>query len=268
MSKSWIRQMWCSVLPLAALLFSPGAVAQGFSAMVTPPRIEAQVRPGETYRNVLEITHASPEGGRYTLETNDWVLKPDGAVDFQAALAPGSCRPWVVLESRALTMGPSSKKRYRFEVRVPENAPPGQCRFAIMLEGEPQAVKGDLALPVSGRLGIIVYLNIGEVQADLRILGLERGSAEGRPVPVLRVENVGTAHGRLEGLVEGKDASGKKVVFLPSGLPILPGETRQIALVPQGDRPEQPVIEVLFPVEFDGFLEWDGKKIDVRGRIE
>ena len=44
------------------------------------------------------------------------------------------------------------------------------------------------------------------------------------------VENTGTAHGRLSAFLSGTDAAGKKREFSPATLPILPGETRRIAL--------------------------------------
>ena len=59
----------------------------------------------------------------------------------------------------------------------------------------------------------------------------------GRKLPVLQVKNLGNAHGRLAGFLQGTDASGRRLEFEPSTLPILPLETRAIALTAT-ERPE------------------------------
>jgi hypothetical protein len=53
---------------------------------------------------------------------------------------------------------------------------------------------------------------------------------DGKLTPVLMVQNTGTAHGRLSAFLSGTDAAGIKREFSPTTLPILPGETRRIAL--------------------------------------
>src|SRR3546814_2484594 len=67
------------------------------------------------------------------------LFEPDATVEFSDALAPGSCRPWVGLEAAEINLAPNAKRRYRFEVRVPTDAPAGECRFAIMIEGDPRS---------------------------------------------------------------------------------------------------------------------------------
>jgi hypothetical protein len=51
---------------------------------------------------------------------------------------------------------------------------------------------------------------------------------------------------------------------MPAGLPILPGETRAIALGVQGD--DANAIDIAFPITIRGTLEWGGRStpLDVR----
>jgi len=250
---------------LAALfaLLPVCAAAQGFSALVSPPRFEDSAKPGTTYRNVVEISNLSPAPARYTLKTADWRLDAQGAAVFDEALAPGSCRPWVGLEAAQIEVGAQGKRRYRFEVAVPANAPAGECRFAILLEGEPEAVRGALAVPVSGRIGIIVYLAVGDAKAQLQTRATRVQRIDGRDLPVLEIHNAGNAHSRLEGLIDGTDAQGRKLAFAPSNLPILPGETRLIALQPQGDDPATPAPPVVYPLKLEGALDWDKQRLEL-----
>lgn len=244
---------------LALLALSSLAQAQ-FSAQIMPPRFEDSAKPGDVYREVIEISNIAPVPLRLTVATADWSLNADGGVAFQASLAENSCRPWTALEGTQIEVPPNGKRRFRFEVRVPQDAASQQCRFAVMFEGEPTPVPG-VAVPVAGRIGIIVYLDVGDARADLRVVGSGVVEEAGRPVPMLRVQNAGTAHGRLEGFIDATDATGERWTLTPSGNPILPGATRDIPLYPVVND-DDPVV-LTFPMKVAGRLEWRGRAIDI-----
>ena len=253
---------WLGLL-LSCLLPPLPAQALGFSVLVSPPRIEDSAKPGETYRNIIEITNVSENAAHMTVHTADWTLQADNGVQFSDALAPGSCRPWVGMEASEITLGGNAKRRYRFEVTVPADAPAGECRFAIMIEGDPEKLQGSVAMPVSGRIGVVVYLTIGDAAPRLQVAGHHVGTVDGNVVPVLSVRNTGNAHGRLEGYVSGTDARGKRYAFAPSTFPVLPGETRDIALVPEGDEAGASAPELAYPVVLKGRLDWGSQQLDV-----
>ncbi|MGO1073488.1 hypothetical protein [Lysobacter sp. CA199] len=244
------------------------ATAQGFSALVSPPRFEDRAGPGTVYRNVVEITNVSGAAARYSLKTADWHLDAQGSAVFDTALAPGSCRPWVGLEAAQIQVPANGKRRYRFEVAVPADAPVGECRFAILLEGDPEMLGGALALPVSGRIGIIVYLGIGDAAARLRLIGTTVGDVEGRKLPLLQVRNDGNAHTRLEGLIDGTDGNGRKLSFIPGSLPLMPGETRTIALNPQADDDASAAPTIVYPLQLKGALDWDKQRLPIDTRLD
>ena len=262
MNRSPLRLL-LSLASLLLVLAPVAASAQGFSALVTPPRFEDRAKAGTVYRNVIEITNVSSQTNRFHLKTNDWTFRPDATVDFSDALAPGSCRPWVGLEASEISIAAGAKRRYRFEVAVPADAPAGQCRFAIMLEGDSSQTGGDVSLPVAGRIAVIVYLTIGDAAANLEVLQAQAKVIERQRVPVLTVRNSGTAHGRLEGFLDGTPSQGRAIAFLPSSFPILPGETREVVLAPQADGPDSAPPVVTFPIQIKGRLEWDGKALPI-----
>lgn len=242
--------------------------AQGFSALVSPPRFEDSAKLGATYRNVIEISNVAGATSRFNIKTVDWKLRPDASVEFSDALTSGSCREWVALEGRDVSIGANAKKRFRFEVNVPKDTTMGQCRFAIMIEGEEDRPK-DSTVPVSvaGRIAVIVYLTLGDAKPVLTVVGAETATVDGRVLPAIRVSNTGNAHGRLEGFIDGQDGSGKKLTFLPSNLPIMPGETRLITLSPDGEgRNEQgPVLS--YPVRIKGSLEWGNMRTPIEANF-
>ncbi|MEO8676741.1 MAG: hypothetical protein ABI569_14285 [Casimicrobiaceae bacterium] len=255
---------------LAALLLALSGVpiavlAQGFAAMVSPPRFELPVKPGETTRQIVEITNADARPAIYRLHTADWTFDANATVTLTDALTPGSCRPWVAIERREIIVPAGGRYRYRFEVTPPADAT-GECRFALVLEGGGEAVDAGLNIkvPISGQIGVIVYATIAGAEPELEIVSTGVGLQDGRKLPMLRVKNSGRAHGRLAGFLSGTDASGKSLEFMPAGLPILPGETRAIALGVAGD--DANAVAIAYPITIRGTLEWGGRStpLDVR----
>jgi hypothetical protein len=254
----------CLVFAACTAAFSTGAAAQGFAAVVSPPRFELAAKPGETVRQVVEITNAGVLPATFRVRTADWTLAPDAGVAFSEALSAGSCRPWVAIERKEIVVPGGGRYRYRFEVQPPADAPPGECRFAVMIEGDEQAVRtaSGLNVPVSGRIGVIVYVAVGSAAPDLQIVGTTLADADGQRAPVLKIRNAGNAHGRLGGFLSGVDAKGQRRDFAPSTLPILPGETRAIALV--ADAVPANGGNVAFPIRIQGTLEWgSGQRIEL-----
>jgi hypothetical protein len=245
------------------LLSAAGAQAQ-FAAQISPPRFEDKARPGTVFREVVEITNSAPVPTRLKISTADWTMEPDGTVQFQGPLAEDSCRPWTALEATEIDLPANGRKRFRFEVRVPADAPSKQCRFALMFEGEPVPVPG-MALPVAGRIGVIVYLDVGDVAARLEVVGSRVEDVEGLPTPILQVRNSGNAHGRLLGFLDATDAAGERWTLAPSSNPILPGSTRDIPLTVMV-RDDEPV-ELAFPLQLSGRLEWRDQRVDVDTRV-
>lgn len=253
-----------AALLLAAL---PGAFAQGFSAYISPPRFEVPLTAGQTLRQVIEIQHVGLQKGAYRVYTNDWALAPDGSLSFSDTLQADSCRPWVAVERRELTIEPGARYRYRFEITPPADTPPRECRFAIMVEGlDPARLQGALNFPVGGRIAVIVYAAIGGAAPKLELLGTQVSNVNGTPTAVLSVRNSGNATGRLDGFVDGVDPSGAKLELAPADVPILPGQTRLVGLspvIPEG----KPAPAVRFPLKIKGALEWGKERLPVDARL-
>ncbi len=260
-----LRDARCATALLtAAFGFAAGlpAAAQGFGASISPPRFELQVKPGQTLREVIEIQHVGAQSGSFRIYTNDWVFQRDGSLAFSNELAEGSCRPWVAVEKRDVTVASNAKYRYRFEISAPADTPARECRFAIMIEGlDPARVEqGGVNIPVGGRIAVIVYASIGGAAPQLAITAGQIIQLNGQSVPTLSVVNTGSAHGRLEGFVNGVDAAGAKFELSPTDRPILPGETKTITLIPVFEERQQvPVIR--YPLTVKGTLEWGKNRV-------
>lgn len=226
------RGLWVIGLVMACQTLP--AKAQDFALAVSPPRFELAAKPGETVRAVAELSNRSDAPTNLTFATAEWDLTADGGVVLTEALKPGSCRPWVAIERRQTSLPGKTSLRYRFEVTPPADTPPTECRFAIVVAGGDSSVAAadNVKFPVSGQIALIVYVSVGDVKPALKILKADVVTIGGVQTPVVMVENTGTAHGRLSAFLSGIDAAGVRREFSPSTLPVLPGETRMIALNP------------------------------------
>jgi hypothetical protein len=251
---------------IAALVSAP-VRAQGFAADASPSRFELTGVAGEPRRHVLEINNAARTPGRFRIYTNDWEFAADQTVHFKDALDAESCRPWVALERRELTIPPGGKYRFRFEVTPPEGTPARECRFAIMIEGlDPTSVtdKG-FTFPVSGRLGVIVYVAVGGAAPRLSLGATAVEEIRNERLPAVEVTNSGNAHGRLEGFLTGRDASGRTFEMSTEDAPILPGRKRWIALRPVATRLDA-APQIQYPLTVTGVVEWGKQRqpLDLR----
>jgi hypothetical protein len=235
---------------------------------VSPPRFELTSRAGTTVRQVFELTNRSAAPAKFQVHTADFTLGADYSVAFQDELQPASCRPWVAIERPEVALPGGGTIRYRFEVQVPKDAPAGECRFGVLVEGEEPAVaqSGSLRLPVVGRIGIIVYVIVGDAKPEIEVFGPQVITLNGQKVPALRVHNAGNAHARMSGFLSGTDARGIKYDFNPSDLPILPGEVREVFLTPSTDGNDHPTLT--FPVSVQGTLEWGNQRTELNERFE
>jgi len=258
-----VRHLFIMLAAAAAMVATLPAGAQTFAAMVSPPRFELQAKPGETVRAVFELNNRADIGSEYLLRTADWTLSPDFNVIFADELASGSCRPWVALERPSVLLPAGGTIHYRFEVAVPPDAPASECRFAIMIEGKEASVAkaGSISMPMTGRIGLIVYVTVGGAASNLEITGTRNVKVGGRDLPTLVMRNNGTAHGRVSGFLTGTDADGVKYDFNPSDFPILPGTEADVYLTPSTSTDDHPTLK--FPVRVQGTIEWDQHKLKI-----
>jgi hypothetical protein len=255
----------------AALCFPLAALAQGFGMHVAPPRFELKAAAGEKVREVIQITNPEPVIGRYAAFTSDWSLNDKGEIAFnEGEPGPGSCRPWVRIERRKISVSPGSSRAYRFEVHVPPDAKPQECRFAIMVGSDPESEKGmrlgQVNVPVGGQIAVIVYVAVAGAKPQLQFKTLRKGIANSVPVPVAVLENTGNAHGRPEGILIAKDRSGKEFEAYVNAIPILPGQVREAPIYPTNADTGRGV-SFEFPVSLRGTIEWEGGKQDINQTI-
>jgi hypothetical protein len=244
------------------------ALAAGFAAGISPSKFELRASPGDIVRDTVTILNPAGEPADYLLRTADWQLNDASGIEFiEDSLAEGSCRPWVKLERRTLQVRAGEQRTYRFEVHVPEDALPGLCRFAILIEpAEPfRAELGDsgVSFPIVGRFAVITYVTIGEAQAAIEYLGLGATLVKEQALPTLMLRNVGNSYDRAFGQVTATDSANQRITLIPSDFPVLPGRTESIVLSPE-TRPDRPGdFRFSYPLTLEGRIEIGGQTIRI-----
>ena len=138
-----------------------------------------------------------------------------------------------------------------------------------MIEGldTTKVAQGALTFPVTGRIGVIVYARVGDVEPKMMIGKASVVDSKSGPVPMVEVSNEGNATGRLEGFLVGTDADGKELELSPEAAPILPGTARRIRLNPTVEEGKQPPA-FRYPMIVKGTLEWGKSRQTLDLRFE
>ena len=262
-----------TLILLAAGFISTRAAAGPFEVAASPARFEISGKSGQRIGRSMDIYNVGAEATEVAVRTIDWTFSEDGKIGFHDELLPNSCRDWVTLERKTLTIGARSKKAFLFQVEVPADAGKLECRFMLAVEGVKPAHKAliesggaSLSLPVSGRLALAVYVAVNGAQPTLEFKEVKMAEHNGKRSPVLLVTNSGDAHGRLDGSLEATDAKGLEFELVPDGTPILPGQTRLIGLSPKADG-QQNAAEPVFPIATKGALDWERGSFNITAEL-
>lgn len=250
------------------------AVSGPFEIAASPSRFEISGKSGVRVGQSLDIYNVGKLPAEVALRTLDWSYSTDGNISYFDELQPNSCRPWVTLERKAVVVNPSSKRIFRFQVDIPGDAPRGECRFMIAIEGIEPAYKAllesggaSLSLPVNGRIAIAVYLSISGAESRLELTEIGMRDIKGKRTPTVTVTNTGDAHGRLEGSLDVIDTKGVAFELIPEGTPVMPGQTRILTLVVKTET-RIAAIEPVYPVKVNGILDWEKGSFKVNAELK
>ena len=252
------------------------ASAATFDIAVLPSRFELATQSGKRLGQSIDIHNMGLTATEVSIRSLDWTYSAEGDIAYFDELRDGSCRPWVTLERRTLSVPPRGKRSLRFQLDVPADAPRGECRFMIAIEGvEPaqqtviQSGGASLSLPVTGRIAIAVYvaLNGAAPTFEIKAVGMREG-ARGARTPSVTVANTGDAHGRLDGGLDATDSQGKAYELVPEGTPVMPGQTRTLTLAPRADDTGKAPAPPTYPLKASGLLDWERGSFKVNAEFK
>lgn len=254
---------------LASLIYTYSA-AGPFEIAASPSRFELATKSGTRVGQSLDIYNVGKLTSEVSLRTLDWNYTEDGVVSYFDELQANSCRTWVTLERKTVVVEAGSKRTFRFQIDVPTDAPKGECRFMLAVEGVEPAHKAlldsggglNLSLPVTGRIAIAVYIAINGAMPKLSLTQLRVQDIKGNPTAVAIVTNQGDAHGRLDGSLDATDAKGKAYELNIEGTPIMPGQSRVLPFAAKSIGNKSTEAPAL-PMKAKGILDWENGSFKV-----
>jgi hypothetical protein len=260
-----------SVWPTACLCAALATASYG--AGVSPSKFELRAQPGEVLRDTVRILNPGEQAEEFALKTADWRLNDNGGVQFvEDVLLEDSCRPWVRLERRTVSIQAGAEKNYRFEVHVPADAAPGLCRFAIIIEPtEPHVARigeGGISVPMVARFAVVTYVTIGDAAADVAVVDVGTRQFEGQRLPTVTLQNLGNTYDRAFGDLIATDFRGQRTRLVPSEFPVLPGRSEVIQLRLDMSAEQAEAYTLMYPLRLSGRIEIGGKVLEIDEVLE
>ncbi len=243
------------VLLSIAVCFSSARLAMAqMSLMVSPIRVDQQVKAGSEETNVIDISNHFTDPTRIAVHVEDWTMNRKGDVGFSPAGGdPSSCAKWIKVNPTDFRLEPAQNRQIRYSLSVPPDAKEGGYRAAIILEGKPLQVEGAAkrVMTLNGRIVVIVYATVGapEVKAQFQDFQVAAGNKE--VSFKITMVNQGDAHFRVKkSFITLKNQNGEEVgkVEVPD-IPVLPGATRDLEFkkeitLPKGTYLAEAVLDV------------------------
>jgi P pilus assembly chaperone PapD len=203
------------------------------SIMVTPIRVEHQVKAGTNETNVIQLRNEGATPTRVSVREEDWTMDRKGNVGFSKAGGdPGSCAGWLQLNPADFRIDPGQTRQIRYSLTVPAETKEGGYRAAIAFDGMPLTEEGSAKkqMGLRGRIAVMVYATVGnpEIRAQFEDFKVTAGNKE--ISFKLTLGNQGDVHFRIKkSWITIKDSKGEEVgrVEVPN-VPVLPGATREL----------------------------------------
>jgi hypothetical protein len=215
-----------SIAYSAALLVMFAAPAFANAMTVSPPTLDREVNPGDTFLETVQLYNENT-----TVETlyplienftagDDERGQPKILKDADPQNENTALKPWVTISSVGIVVKPGERRSIPFSINVPKNATPGGHYGAILFSSQPQdgASRG---VTISSQIGVLMLVNVsGEVRevGHIATFGLAKPQAWYSSLPVdfmMRFENNGNTHLRPVGSLLIYDWMGKQVAAIP-----------------------------------------------------
>jgi P pilus assembly chaperone PapD len=225
------------------------------SLMISPIRVEHQLKVGTDETNVIQVLNTGAEPTRVAVHVEDWAMDRKGDLSFSTAGGdPGSCAKWIQLNPTDFRLDPGQSRQVRYSISVPAEALEAGYRAAIVLEGLPRQEEGTAKKRVNlrGRIVVMAYATVGSPEIRAQFQDLQVTAANKTLSFKLMLANQGDVHFRIKkSWITIKNSKGEEVsrVEVPD-IPVLPGGTRELEFkkedltLPKGSYMAEAVLDV------------------------
>lgn len=235
-----MRHSFPKIVFILILLFPFAAGAQT-SVMMSPTRVELNVKAGKQVTDALLLTNVGDTPSLVSIKTADWDMNDQGSVLLRTdEKAPDSASDWIKVNPTTFTIAPGDHQQVRYTVSVPKGVEDSGYHSAIIITmraadpaGKPPLPSGKgRSIEVNGQFNYYVYLTVGHPLPKGRLTGFKAVRSPEGVETEFSVRNTGNVHFRTKGTIAIKDHSGHVVgtIQIPS-YPVLPDMNRTLKLV-------------------------------------
>jgi hypothetical protein len=214
------------------ILFSASRVnADGISIAITPVRLELNATPGAGLSQKVKV-FTQGTAANIISELSDMSLSPVGQpVYFPASSLERSAASWVSVSPGGFQLPEKGSLDVTVNVKVPNNPKlDGTYWTVVFFRSAPNgANQGQVNLNFAGRVGLVVYIKVGN--------GVLKGVASNLKFDAARqmfsflFDNKGNTLLRPGGSLTVLDSQGSKVAQIPvAAFPVLPNGYREVKL--------------------------------------
>lgn len=203
------------------LLTATPVVAQEVSLVVSPPRTDLEIKPGETLQKTIKVTNTSSTELILGAQTIDFIVTDDKGTPIKVTSEASGrflASPWFTLETSELVVPPKDTAQLTVIITAPQDALPGGHYAGIFFEPKEKRGEKKTVSYTTAQVGSLFALNVaGDVNYDavIKDFSVKNYLSEFGPIDFsLTLENQSDTHISPQSSVVIKDMLGRTLETL------------------------------------------------------
>ncbi len=206
--KNWkSRFNWIFLLAFFLLLAGPARAQELTKITVSPPRLEAQVKPGQVLQKVIKVHNGGDSEMALQVRIRDFIVSDDQGTPLpvKAKLArKWAASTWVQASPMKFILRPGETKKVDVAIVVPQGANPGGHYAVVFFQAAGSSGNSETASAVMPSVGSLFYLTVpGPVKENAFVIRMDAPKlVEYGPVKITsEIENLSDIHIRPRGTI-------------------------------------------------------------------
>lgn len=193
-------------------------LAQELSLVVSPPRTDLQIKPGETQQKTIKVTNTSETELILSAVPIDFIVTDNAGTPIKVTTTASGrflASPWFTLETSELVVPPKDTAQLTVVITAPQDALPGGHYAGIFFEPKERRGEKRTVSYTTTQVGSLFALNVaGDVNYDavIKDFSVKNYLSEFGPIDfTLVLENQSDTHISPESSIVITDMLGRKV---------------------------------------------------------
>lgn len=199
------------------LTISNRTYAQDVSLVVSPPRTDLEIKPGETVQKSIKVTNTSTTELILDAKAIDFIVNDDAGTPIKVTTEASGrflASPWFTLDFNELVIPPKDTAQLTVVITAPKDALPGGHYAGIFFEPKDRRGEKRTVSYTTAQVGSLFALNIeGDVNYDaiIKDFSVKNYLSEFGPIDfTLTLENQSDTHITPESSITITDMLGRK----------------------------------------------------------